>query len=371
MTSFACKRAKFAFLPGLFLLLAIGMFGQDEGSNPALNPNPSQDQALEQPHGFKAVPVLTGSGAYFTRVTAGQVQDAPSLSPLLLIPIGENFLIEAKGALSDTYAKNALGDFNGTVTYGVAYAQMHYITKYVTMTAGRFTTPFGIYGERLAPNWIRALQGTPVISPVTSGASLGGMLRGGIPVGTDKVNFNYAFYFSSNNTNHILATDRSSGGRIGFFLPNQRLEFGASFQQVLQADRPHSAGVHFIWQPSRVPLSLRSEYVRQSGTKGSGYWIESVYRLSQIPNMKRVELVARGQQFFAAANLPAATIKKLGALGLDTKVADFGMNYYFSSDVRASASYGRQFILGKNANLWTIGMTYRFVTPMWPGGGAM
>ena len=371
MTSFTCKRARFAFLPGLFLLLTIGMFGQDEGSNPAPNPNPSQDQVLEQDHPFKAVPVLTGSGAYFTRVTAGQVQDAPALSPLLLVPIGENFLIEAKGALSDTYAKNAQGDFIGTVGYGVVSAQLHYITKYATLTAGRFTTPFGIYGERLAPNWIRALQGTPVISPVTSGASLGGMLHGGIPAGTDKINLNYAFYFSSNNTNHILVTDRSSGGRIGFFLPGQRVEFGASFQQVLQADRPHSAGVHFIWQPNRVPLSLRSEYVRQSGTKGSGYWVESVYRLSQIPNMKRVELAVRGQQFFAAGNLSATAIKKLGALGKDTNVVDAGLNYYLNSDVRASASYGRQFVLGKNANLWTIGMTYRFVTPMWPGGGAL
>jgi len=47
------------------------------------------------------------------------------------------------------------------------------------------------------------------------------------------------------------------------------------------------------------------------------------------------------------------------------------MNYYFRSDVRASASYGRQFALGRNTNLWTIGMTYRFVMPMWPTGGGL
>jgi hypothetical protein len=149
------------------------------------------------------------------------------------------------------------------------------------------------------------------------------------------------------------------------------LEFGASFQQVLQADRPHSAGVHFVWQPNALPLTLRSEYVRQSGIKGSGYWIESAYLLKQIPLMKKVEVVGRGQQFYAAGNLPAATVKKLGALGLDTNEGDFGLNYYFRTDVRASASYGRQFALGRNANLWTIGMTYRFVSPLWPGGGAM
>lgn len=362
---------------GIFLMSAVAMRGQDVGANAvatqaiAASAVTSQEDAQQEDYTLKAVPVLTGSGAYFTRVNAGQIQDAPSLSPLLLVPIGDNFLIEAKGSLADTYNKNAQGNYAGTVTYGMTYAQADYITKYVTLTAGRFTTPFGIYGERLAPNWIKSLQGTPLIVPVTSGASLGGMLRGGIPAGTDKVNFNYAFYFSSNNTNHILATDRSTGGRIGFFLPGPRLEFGASFQQVLQADRPHSAGVHFVWQPNAVPLSLRSEYVRQSGIKGSGYWIESAYMLSQIHRLKKVEVVGRGQQFFAAGNLSAATIKKLGALGLDTKEADFGLNYYFRPDVRAASSYGRQFVLGRNANLWTIGMTYRFVSPLWPGGGAM
>jgi hypothetical protein len=84
---------------------------------------------------------------------------------------------------------------------------------------GRFITPFGIYGERLAPNWIRALQLTPLILPVTSGSSLGGMLRGGFPVG-EKVNFNYAAYFSASNTNHIVATDRSTGARYVLVVKN-------------------------------------------------------------------------------------------------------------------------------------------------------
>ncbi len=198
-------------LPG-FLLFAGAMYGQDAGTDPGA----SQNQISEQEYELKAVPVLTGSTAYFTRVTAGQVQDAPSVSPLLLIPMGDRWLIEAKGSFADTFAKNVHNDFVGTTSYGLTYAQVDYITKYVTVVAGRFTTPFGIYGERLAPNWIRALQVTPMISSVTSGSSLGGMLRGGVPAGTEKVNFTYAAYFSADNTNHILATDRSTGGRIGF-----------------------------------------------------------------------------------------------------------------------------------------------------------
>jgi hypothetical protein len=318
----------------------------------------------------RPVPILTGSTAYFTRVTAGQYQDAPSVSPLLLLPLGDRWLIEAKGAYSDTFSKNSAGDYTGHVSYGLGYAQADYITKYATFTAGRFITPFNIYGERLAPNWIRALQTTPLSSPITSGSSLGGMMRGGFSW-TEKINLNYAVYFSANNTHHLLATDRSTGARLGFFLPGPRLEMGASFQQVLQADRPHASGIYFVWQPNRAPLSLRSEYVRSSGLKGSGYWIESAYRMSQVPHLRKLEMVGRGQQFFAASNLSAAMVKKLGAFGKDTRQADFGMNYYFRSDVRASASYGRQFVLGNNANLWTVGMTYRFVMPLGPAGNRL
>jgi hypothetical protein len=319
---------------------------------------------------FKAIPILTGSTSYSTRVTGGVYQDAISASPLLLVPAGDKWLIEAKGSLTDTFAKNSAGDYNGTTSYGLGYAQVDYIAnRYVTLSAGRFIVPFNMYGERLAPNWIRALPLTPMTSSVTSGSSLGGMMRGGFPA-TETINVTYATYFSSNNTHHLLATDRSTGARLGFFLPQQRLELGASFQQVLQADRPHSSGMYFEWQPSQAPLSVRSEYVRSSGTKGSGYWIEGVYRLNQISLLRRLEVAGRTQQFFHADNLSAATVKKLGALGKNAKQADFGLNYYLRSDVRAYGGYSRQFVVGKNANLWAMGITYRFVLPMWPQGGA-
>jgi hypothetical protein len=336
---------------GIFFAFSIAMSAQDEG--------------------IKAVPILTGSTAYFTRVNAGQYQDVPSISPLLLAPFGDKWLLEAKGSYSDTFARNSAGTYEGTMSYNLGYGQVDYIaSRYATLTTGRFITPFNIYGERLAPNWIRSLQAGPLTSPVTSGSSLGGMVRGGFPA-TEQINLNYAVYFSANNTHHLLATDRSTGGRIGFFVPGLRAEMGASFQQVLQADRPHSAGFYFVWQPYRAPLSVRSEYVRQSGTKGSAYWIETVYRLNQIPSLRRLELAGRAQQFFRADNLSAATVKKLGALGKDMKQADFGLNYYLRTDVRASAGYSRQFVLNKNANLWTVGMTYRFVMPMRPTGGSL
>jgi hypothetical protein len=226
-----------------------------------------------------------------------------------------------------------------------------------------------MYSERLSPLWIRALQLNPLNNSIQSGGSLGGMLRGGFPAGTEKVNFTYAAYYSANNTNHIVSSTRSSGGRIGLFFPDQRFEIGASFQQVLQGVQYHVSGVHSEWQPNRLPLTLRSEFIRSSGTKGTGYWIESVYRLNQISWLRHLELAGRGQQTFADPKLTAAQARSLGTLGIDTNEGDSGVNYYFGRDVRASVSYGRQFALNRDANLWVFGITYRYLMPLGPTGG--
>jgi hypothetical protein len=317
------------------------------------------------------IPVMTGSVGYFTKVTAGQIQDIPSISPLLLVPVGDNWLIEAKGSFSDTW-RDKKGEYGASLGYGLSYGQIDYIAnRYMTVVGGRFVAPFGIYGERLAPNWIRNFQATPLSVGIASGSALGGMLRGGFNAGTTKVNLNYAVYFSANNTSHIFATDRSTGARVGFFVPALRLEAGASFQQLLQADRSHSVGGHFIWQPYSVPLSVRSEFVRSSGLKGNGYWVEGAYRLSQIQQFRRVELVGRAQQFFAANVSPKASAKLRSSVGKDTNQADFGLNYYLRSDLRIATSYGRQFMLNQNSNQWVVGMTYRFVMPLGPKGSAL
>jgi hypothetical protein len=319
---------------------------------------------------FKPVPILTGSTGYFARDAGGQVQNAPTVTPLILAPIGDKWLIEAKGNYTDTFARGANGSYQGASTYGLNYAQADYIAnRYVTVVAGRFLVPFGIYGERLAPNWIRVLQTMPLTVPITSGTGLGGMVRGGFSLGSSKVELNYAGYYSAGNTNHITATDRCTGGRLGFFLPGPRLEIGGSIQEVLRT-HTHSAGMHFEWQPNATPLTVRSEVVRSSGLNGSGYWIESAYRLSRIPQLRRLEAVGRTQQFFADSKLTPALVQSLGPLGLNTNEGDFGLNYYFNSDVRASASYGRQFAHDKDANLWVMGVTYRFVLPLGPKGGA-
>src|SRR5258708_31951349 len=87
---------------------------------------------------------------------------------------------------------------------------------------------------------------------------------------------------------------------MGFFCLGPRFEVGGSWQRTLQDDRKNAFGFHMGWQAAKAPLSVRSEFAHSF--EGSGYWIESAYRLSQAhfwqKAMRRTELVARAQQFY-------------------------------------------------------------------------
>jgi hypothetical protein len=189
------------------------------------------------------------------------------------------------------------------------------------------------------------------------------MLRGGFKANA-KFNINYAMYFSALSTTTPVDSERFAGGRAGIFVPAARLEIGGSFQHRLQDTRSNAFGFHAIWQPLALPLDIRSEYMRS--VVGSGYWAEAAYRLSQVPffqnELRRTQVVARMQQFFARENSSVAL------LPVNTKQFEFGLNYYFVDGLKASSSHGRQFSANGNKNVWTLSLNYRFVVPLGHAG---
>jgi len=310
--------------------------------------------------------VIGGSG-FITTFDAGEPHLGPLIAPVILVPLKDRWLIESRATFeSDLSQIPGRSGFHGQVLKEVDYLQLDFIANpYVTVSVGRFLTPFGIFNERLYPIWIRNLQTDPLILPIgigPSGAGTGGMVRGGFRA-TSTFNINYAAYFSTLSTVTPLDSSRFAGGRVGIFLPKERLEIGGSFQHLLQDDRSNSFGFHGSWQPSGLPLDLRAEYQRSS--QGSGYWIEPAYRLSQVPflqnALRRTQLVARMQQYWVGA-LPSDSLPSV-----NTRQFEFGVNYYFRDGLRAVSSYGRQFSTDGNKNIWTIGLTYRFAFPLGHG----
>jgi hypothetical protein len=330
------------------------------------------DAALAESQPISPVPIFSAGLAYNTFFQGGTPNLHPLVSPVVLIPLGQNWLIESRDTFEISLAPvPGESGYKGYLQKEVDYLQLDYIVNpYVTVTAGRFLTPFGIFNERLYPVWIRNLQSDPLILPIAtgpSGAGTGAMARGGFQL-TRKVEINYATYFSTLSTDTPLDSERMFGTRAGIFLPGPRLEVGGSYQHLLQGDRSNAFGFHFAWQPPALPLDIRAEYARAD--TGSGYWVESAYRLSQAPvwqrELRHVQVVGRMQQYFVGvapdANLPT----------VNTRMFEFGVNYYFRDDFRLVSSYGRQFAantgsVAGNMNVWTLGVTYRLALPVGHG----
>jgi hypothetical protein len=310
----------------------------------------------------KAVPILSGGAGFITSNDSGRTTLTPTFDPVLLLPLGDRWLVESRAEFTaDFRSKSGGSGFGGAVEKEIDYLQLDYIAnRYLTVTAGRFLTPFGIYNERLYPVWIRNLQTTPLIFPIGTGSSDGAMLRGGFEVHPG-LDLNYAAYFSTLSTLNKLDSDRLEGARFGAFLPGPRLEFGVSVQHQLQEDRSNSMGFHFEWQPRSIPLDLRAEYARSA--IGSGYWAESAYRLSDLPlwngALRRLQFVGRVQQFYVG-EAAEATSAEYGLPAANTKQAELGLNYLLGDGLRLTSSYGRQFSAVSNTNIWTMGIAYRF-----------
>jgi hypothetical protein len=317
--------------------------------------------------GEKPVPILTGTAGYFNFVTAGQNQVDAQINPVLLVPLGDHWLVESRAEFEGAFQRPPdAGSYGGMVSKNLDYLQADYIANpYLTVTMGRFLTPYGIFNERLYPIWIRSLQQDPLILPLSAESSDGMMLRGGFSV-NPKVTLNYAAYGSAVSSGHNnLESDRNVGGRMGIFLPGSRVEVGASWQKLLQDERTNSFGFHFAWQPTRLPLNIHSEYARSR--QGSGYWIDAAYRLSQIPfwqkALRRLEFAARAEQFFNG-QISLEEAQALGLPAANTREGEFGLNYYLHDGLKAVAGYGRQFSPDGNLNLWTVGIAYRFAVPI-------
>ena len=187
--------------------------------------------------------LLTGfASAGYTDAEDENSTFSAGFSPVLLWQLNERLLFEA-----ELEFELESEDGEGETGVELEYIDGSYILNdYVTVGAGKFLTPFGLFGERLHPTWINKLPSMPFpymhhggIAPMTS---LGAFVRGGVPIGDMKGN--YSFYISNGPSLHTEGDEagelsfenfedandnKALGGRVGF-LPIYSLELGYSFQ---------------------------------------------------------------------------------------------------------------------------------------------
>lgn len=178
------------------------------------------------------------TGFFSTGYTNAENADSSfgaSFSPIFLWTLNDKVFFESEVEIAS----------GGEAELG--YAQMSYTaTDYLTLGAGQFLSPFGIFNERVHPAWINKLPNAPFIAGhggLSPNSILGVQARGAVPMGDGK--FNYVAFIGNgpqlNNGSEeedeagLLHWDSGTdvdnnkmiGGRVGV-LPVSWLEIGAS-----------------------------------------------------------------------------------------------------------------------------------------------
>jgi hypothetical protein len=169
--------------------------------------------------------------------------DGGSFNPLFIYKQSDRLLFESEFDI----------EFNGAdVEIGLEYVNASYLlTKNITVRAGKFLVPFGIFVPNLHPAWINKFPGGPLGAGhdgILPSGDIGVELRGGSHIGTMK--FNYSVYVvngaqlndgseepdEAGKLHYSIFPDnnraKSFGGRLGIFpFTNSSLELGVSLKQ--------------------------------------------------------------------------------------------------------------------------------------------
>ena len=259
----------------------------------------------------------------------------------------------------------------------LGYAHISYLwNDYLTLGAGKFLLPFGIFNERLHPSWINKLPTAPLTANLVGESGLGFQVRGGAPIGSTKINYiayiingpdfgetasnagRLGFVRNRDNNNN-----KAVGGRIGF-LPIPELEIGYSILcgRVNDSSSLHSGvstlmqGIDFTYAREfdaiKGRLALHGEAVWVDtddvifmgpfptftlDNKSNAWWLQAAYRPTKVDlkigdhfELKNLEFVVRYDQ-----------LRRPGAqrLGLDRDQLTIGLDYWILPNAVVKAAY--------------------------------
>ncbi|TSA34863.1 MAG: hypothetical protein D4R64_10785 [Porphyromonadaceae bacterium] len=235
------KTQKLLFMVPLLIAFSTG-YGQDstqtERNKNLLSSAPGNTKMLLTGSGFFGFYVNKDKDAKFNF-------NAFRFAPVFLWKISDKLFFESELELDN-------GEF------ALEFTKLSFVlNKYMTLGAGQMLTPFGAYGERFEPPLTEKFPNTPIRpkSPylpgsnhLVWGAVMGMDVRGGIPLGSAKMNYSLFLdngpsldksngmvdyeNFDDNNTNKEI------GGRIGLLpFSNSSLEIGFSGRYGIAGDQ--------------------------------------------------------------------------------------------------------------------------------------
>ena len=296
------------------------------------------------------------------------------INPIFVFRITDRIFVESEVGLG-----LASEDGVGSTEVDLEYADLNFIVNdYMTVTVGKFLTPFGQFPERLHPSWINKLPDFPVVYNEETGlvpfSSLGAEVRGAVPLhpgGWDS-KLVYALYVANGpslfedspdeagNLNFDNFTDNNDskavGGRLGF-LPMPELEIGGSLQWgkvagdadalLVGVDAAYlkeidplmgtiDARVEWVW--SRVDTVTFDESgaggfgpLRFRNSRNGGY-AQLAYRPTRCQDriLRNLEFVTRYDTIHVPAEAPGAAT--------DTRLT-FGVDYWLTPNVVIKAAY--------------------------------
>ena len=316
-------------------------------------------------------------------------------TPILLWKPNERILVEVE-------METAIMGNTTSIELGYADASF-FVNKYLTIRAGKFLAPFGIYQDRLHPSWINKLPTVPLangedelaFAPISE---VGLDFRGGAPVGASKINYSF---FVSNNA--ALITDPampskqgtlsygnvdvqskklSYGGRVGLLpIENSSLEIGLSYRYGNVGDTSYNyksvkatmyaldfsyinpiegikgtLDIKAQWNKANIGNASYADPGDPTGltrytfdNKRTSFFSQVAYRPSMLQSkfLKKTELVFR----YAGFNPPAGA-KDL----METRQYTYGINYWFNWRTAFKAAYQSE----KNNNAFFIQVAVGF-----------
>lgn len=322
----------------------------------------------------------TSIGAKFNKEEGASFNNLV-FNPILLWKPHKDILIEAEleTEIEGTETKIDMGYANASF----------FLNKYLTVRAGKFISPFGIFQDRLHPSWINKLPTVPIgtgedelgVGPTSE---IGVDFRGGLPLGSSKMNYSV---FLANGAQ--LITDQADpskqgtltygnaeainkkltvGGRLGLLpLSNSSLEVGVSYRngnvgdknsvyksvasQMYALDLTYVKQLDFIkglfdvkaqWNKVNVD---NAEYIDPNDPTGnttytfenkrSSIFTQAAYRPTMLQSkfFKKTELVFRYAKF-----TPPTGAKDLE----EVKQYTYGINYWFTWRTVLKAAYQSQ-----------------------------